>query len=688
MMHLICFFFPLLLALSSVSAVKAKSLWDVNSFDVVPCGYGGGGRFTAVAIDPNDPQTILVGSDVAGVFKTENGGDSFSLKGRGLEGFVVADITFHPTSARHVYLLTNKGLHISDDKGETWRNAAPAIRYGSRYCGSTQMVASRKSLWVGTDNQGVFQVSLDTSRFSSSPVPGLEKVKVNGLTIFKGHLYAGTSRGVYRHKNGRWEPYNRGISTLKKEIVDIAAHHRKRFYVTEKTAGLHVWNETAEQWEKSAPVGPKIPKAFMATVFQPRNPDKLLLSTHPKTWPHVLFMTDTGGKSWNRLTRFHPSPTAAENWSNARTLNAVEEIAFSPSDPQQLCLADWWNVWKSTNGGQDWSQLHKGLQNTVVCDIKVHPENTDKIFLCLADNGLMVSEDAGKTWKRKMSGAVDGHAFEIEISRRNPSKMYLLVNAWDTKKKVFVYKSLSGGETWEDVGFSVPYQSLPKLGYVNGQATNLEIDPVSDDTVYVGTNGYGVYKTVNGGRQWNAVNHGLATPYIFGADGLLIHPRKPRTLFASTLAGGVYKSTNGARTWKALYKKQPFTYGMALDPANSSRILVCCPRKKLIISSDEGNTWKEVHLPGKAPRHISCSSVAIHPQHPHLVYVGTLAHNYSPADGLFVSQDGGKTFSKVPLDLPGVNILDVAVQKRSDPSVLIGYSGLGIFRGTFKRKLY
>ena len=40
---------------------------------VEPCGYGGGGRFTTLAIDPHDPQAILAGSDVAGIFKSTDG---------------------------------------------------------------------------------------------------------------------------------------------------------------------------------------------------------------------------------------------------------------------------------------------------------------------------------------------------------------------------------------------------------------------------------------------------------------------------------------------------------------------------------------------------------------------------------------------------------------------------------------
>ncbi|MCX5895609.1 MAG: hypothetical protein NTZ51_07255, partial [Proteobacteria bacterium] len=317
-------------------------------------------------------------------------------------------------------------------------------------------------------------------------------------------------------------------------------------------------------------------------------------------------------------------------------------------------------------------------------DVKVYPEGSRNIFLSVSDNGLMVSANAGKDWKRKMSGVIDGHAQELEISQQHPLKMYLLINSWLKKDKIYIYKTLNGGETWEDISFPVPEQRLPRLGYVDGFATNLKIDSTTDDTVYVATNGYGIFKTTDGGTSWKAINHGLVTPYIKGPDALLIHPHNPHILFASTLQGGVYKTVDSGETWKPVSRNYPFTFGMAIDPSNPSRIFACAPEKKILLSEDEGVTWKEIKLPGTAPPCIAANAIAIHPGNPQLVFVGTLAYNYKAADGLYMSKDGGQTFKQVPFDVPRVNINKIAIHKINEMMIFICFNGIGVYQGEIK----
>ncbi|MFH0843998.1 MAG: hypothetical protein V1930_00860 [Pseudomonadota bacterium] len=660
-------------------------------FSVSAAGYGGGGRFTSIAIDPRNPRIILIGSDVSGVFKSEDGGDHFDLKGEGLETFAVADIAFHPLSSTKVFLLTDKGFYISEDQGESWKMIREEIQYRSRIFGSHLMVFSKHSLWVGTEHKGVFQIALDRLPHSILPVPGLEGIKINGLAIYQGRLYAATSQGVHRYEGGRWQAWNEGLPKDQKEILDIAAHPKLRLYVTEKNSGLYVWNEKKGAWKhrsaKKISFSRHTPKTYKAVTLQPDDPDKVFLATFPEDWVHMLFKSTDGGNSWKNIKDFRLSPEAAENWPVAKSINGVEEITFTPKKPGELYMTDWWNVWKSGDEGVRWSQLHKGLQNTFIYDIEAHRKDAKKIFLAVADNGFMVSEDGGKSWKRKMSGVFDGHAQEIEISRQNPLKVYLLMNPWGKKDRVYVYKSLDGGETWKDISFPVPQTPLPPLGYVDGVPTNLEIDPLSDETVYVGTNGYGIFKTNNGGMDWEAVNNGLKTPYLKGSEALLIHPKNSDILFASTQNGGVYKTTNGGRAWTSISKNHTWTFGMAMDPSNPARILAGCPNKKLILSEDEGGSWQEIQLPGDALPHIAPFAIAFHPVHTEMVLVGTLAYELKASDGLYISQNGGRSFEKFPLprNLPRVPVFDLAFSVADESKGFIGFGGIGLYQITIKR---
>jgi photosystem II stability/assembly factor-like uncharacterized protein len=359
---------------------------------------------------------------------------------------------------------------------------------------------------------------------------------------------------------------------------------------------------------------------------------------------------------------------------------------FVPGGADSLVLVDWWNVWKSSDTGEHWIQKHHGLQNTVINDIKIHPQKPETLYLCAADNGLMISEDSGKHWRRSMNGVADGHAQEIEISQNNPSRLVLLMNPWDKRGKVYVYESRNAGRTWSDIGFSVPVETLPHLEYVDGLATNVELDPFSDDTIYVGTNGYGVYKTINAGKDWTCLNQGLTTPFIKGPGALRVHPRYPATLFASTQAGGIYRSTNGANTWQRVTTGERFTFGMAINPVTPSRIVTGCAGNTLLITNDAGKSWQEACLPADPSPQMAVYCIAFHPQLPELVLAGTIRYDAKATEGLFVSADSAKTFQQVQMGIPKVNINTIILTSGQPPTGYIGFNGTGIFRIELKEK--
>jgi hypothetical protein len=134
-----------------------------------PAGYGGGGRFTAVAIDPSNPKTVYVGSDVAGIYRSRDGGNRFELIGKGLEGYAVADIAINPAPPHQVVALTDDGLYYSIDQGDGWIRISGEIRYPSRFFGSRLLLFTRNSLWIGTDAKGVFKLPLGNFKATCMP---------------------------------------------------------------------------------------------------------------------------------------------------------------------------------------------------------------------------------------------------------------------------------------------------------------------------------------------------------------------------------------------------------------------------------------------------------------------------------------------------------------------------------------
>jgi photosystem II stability/assembly factor-like uncharacterized protein len=670
------------LGLQVVGAVFCDAFGAEFRYSLSPCRYEGGGRFTSIAIDPHDPQVVFIGSDVAGVFKSVDGGNSFEPRGRGLESFAVADLAVDPNHPGRVLVLTDSGLYLSTDQGEHWRRISEETRYRARFCGSRLMVFQSTDLWVGTDENGVFQITLEGTEAAIRPVSGLEGIKVNALTVANGELAAGTDRGVMRWLDGRWAAWNQGLEPDHRHISDLVSPGKGHVYLVERSQGAFRWNQDQNRWESRRFSATQMltdrPKGFKAIAVHPTNPDVVFLASYPETWPYLLYGSRDGGKTWTRVSAFNLAPKGSEH--SIKGLVDVEEIAFSPHAPDTLFLTDWLQVWRSTDRGGNWQQLLRGLPNTVVNDLKVSPVESKTIYFADADNGLVVTEDDGETWTRYMNGVPDGAVQEVEISSLDPKKLFLLARPWQKANRVFVFRSSDGGKSWKDVGFPLPNKELPQLGFVDGLPTNLKIDPTSDEVLYVGTNGYGVFKSLNGGRDWQPINNGLDKPYIKGPGALRVHPVQPNILYASTLQGGVYKSEDAGTSWKKLMPGEPFTFGMAIDPMMPSRLVVASAEKGVLVSEDNGLNWLETRLPGASPSHIAANAVAFYPGIPSCVFVGTLAYDFKAADGLFVSVDAGRTFVSVPMDLPKVSLNTLGVRGGQNPAIFLGFNGLGAYR--------
>ena len=90
----------------------------------------------------------------------------------------------------------------------------------------------------------------------------------------------------------------------------------------------------------------------------------------------------------------------------------------------------------------------------------------------------------------------------------------------------------SGSNEWNRIG--------PEGGVIEA----LAVDPLSPETLYVGTWGGGVYKSTNGGDNWDEVNNGLWDNYI---KALAIDPLTPSTLYAGEGKEECTKARTGVR---------------------------------------------------------------------------------------------------------------------------------------------
>jgi hypothetical protein len=122
--------------------------------------------------------------------------------------------------------------------------------------------------------------------------------------------------------------------------------------------------------------------------------------------------------------------------------------------------------------------------------------------------------------------------------------------------------------------------------------SQIVFDSLDPSVLYVGTNGAGVYKSIDGGISWRPIHNGLERAAI---ASLIIDATNPQILFAGTTWGGIYKTQDGGGHWQA--SNESFNDPSAgwthivVDPQDSNH-LFSTAEFQLYESFDRCETWK------------------------------------------------------------------------------------------------
>ena len=148
---------------------------------------------------------------------------------------------------------------------------------------------------------------------------------------------------------------------------------------------------------------------------------------------------------------------------------------------------------------------------------------------------------------------------------------------------------LTGHPRIARAGLNMWTSTGPDGVYVNA----LLVDPGAPDTVYAGTAGKGVFKSVDRGATWSKMSIGMGDVYI---DSLAVDPGPPCTLYAASSNTGVFKSVDGGDTWMAANTGLPTVsaHYLAADPASST--LYLSTNDGVFKSLDGGGHWMPTTL--------------------------------------------------------------------------------------------
>jgi photosystem II stability/assembly factor-like uncharacterized protein len=253
----------------------------------------------------------------------------------------------------------------------------------------------------------------------------------------------------------------------------------------------------------------------------------------------------------------------------------------------------------------------------------------------------------------------------IAINPQDSNMIYAL-----TTYSIGVLKSTDGGQRWTQINQGIHSYSLYQL----------TVHPKDPKILYLGAGGAGLYKSTDRGASWVEMNEGLQNTDI---GTLILHPHDPETVYAVT-STGLFKSPNGGKSWIALNQGDNFTSSQQYQ---SLVVLPTTPPTFFLASStglytrQEGDGgWVPVGEPliGK-----KISALARDPQTGRL-YAAVVRRGETTQTlregGLFVSEDGGKSWTRLGQGLEGDWIRSILIDPVDPQTLYLTTSGRGILK--------
>jgi len=349
--------------------------------------------------------------------------------------------------------------------------------------------------------------------------------------------------------------------------------------------------------------------------------------------------------SWHSV-----GPADAVGGTNLGRVNCVE---FDPKNLNvlYLCAADG-GVWKSTDGGMSW-KTHFDLEETLSSgDVAVSRQHPDTVYVATSDAfgygapfwggtysiGVVRSANGGVTWKHTNLKWTVAQNRTIRRLVIHPTDDKILLAATSDG----VFRTANGGATWKRV--------------ITASAYDAEFDESNGSIAYVTTNQ--VLKSTNAGATFSALSANCAGSRY----NLKIANSNPNVLYTLCTDGTVQKSVNAGASWTTAAPSGVSLYGyyddvLAVSPTDDKTVFVA--GFNIRKTTDGGATWTSVPTAG----HVDNHTIKFKP--------GSNTEVYSGNDGgLFVSKDGGTTWSSLNKGLAITQFYGLGVA-RTNPSIII-----------------
>lgn len=582
-----------------------------------------------LAADPTNANVLYAGFGGGGLWKTTNGGASWTPLTDQQASLDIGAVALAPSNPSVVYAGTGsfgygRGLLKSTDGGATW------------------------TLIQG--NAGVNE--FDKHAFSRIVVDPSDPNTVYAAIKGGGGFGAfGSNQGIWKSTDGgqSWTNTTASISDSSDytELRMDPANHLKLFAAiggdNDSKDGVYVTTNGGTTWSPAGnfPMGTSQNEAYITLAIAPSNDQEILAAiTNPSTQGLLEMLESTdGGSTWKALANVPNYQGFQGDWDST--------LAIDPSNPGIIyaggegAFPSGGNGFiQSVDGGSTWTDIQRGADGQ-----PIHADNHATIFDA---DGRLVDGNDGGVWR--LDNATPGQIHWTDLNT-NLSTIEFYGTALDPQNSNIAY----GGS--QDNGCMMYTGSQQWTQIFGGDGGLAAVDFNNPSTVYLELNSF-LSRSDDGGSTWTSKTNGINTndPHFFPVPFAMDQTNSSRLVLGTD---HLYETTDKGDQWNVISTpgvngfnpSDESVVSVAVSKSNPNTIYVVAGLNDIFATSNDGASWQKIDIPNNFA---SISDVEVDPTNSQIVYAVRAAFNGGLGGHLYKSTNGGGSWTDISGNMPDV----------------------------------